>query len=415
MRTNNIYILFLSVMLAVPFTGLRAQTDTMYPPRQNLTFGAYLNRVGKQNLEYLASQLNVSIAEAELAAARVLPDPLFNFEGNKETYKLGLSCSLELGKRCARVKLMRSQSELEKLALEQGFQVLRAQATELYLDAILQRELLKVKESSYRYMVSLSRSDSLRCVLGEIAENDARQSRVEAMNLLNEVYDQESAYHSSLVGLNRFMGMAADTLSVPLENWGNQERDFALASLLELGKANRIDLLVASKNVDVNSQAYKLTCAGRRPDIGLSLSYEREWKSLLPQARYATVGVSVPLLFSTINKGAVKSAKYRIDQAVVMQKNVELQIQAEITHAWFVFEAERKKVAQYRSGVLEESLKVLDSVIYKYRHGETSILDVLMAQRAYNEIRQNYLKTINGYVVALVALEKSCGVWDICF
>ncbi len=43
------------------------------------------------------------------------------------------------------------------------------------------------------------------------------------------------------------MGMAADTLHVPLGNWEKLSRDFALSDLVEAGLNNRIDLLVALK------------------------------------------------------------------------------------------------------------------------------------------------------------------------
>lgn len=46
---------------------------------------------------------------------------------------------------------------------------------------------------------------------------------------------------------------------------------------------------------------------------------------------------------------------------------MELQIQTEITQAWFNYEAEKKKIAQYKAGVLEDSQKVLDGMVYKYK------------------------------------------------
>ena len=97
------------------------------------------------------------------------------------------------------------------------------------------------------------------------------------------------------------------------------------------------------------------------------------------------------------------------------QSAAEEQIQAEITQAWFNYEAEKKKIAQYKAGVLEDSQKVLDGMVYKYKRGETSILDVLVAQRTYNEVQQEYLETMKGYAASLVALESACGIWDICF
>lgn len=415
MKMNNLHIILFGLVLALAFPSLRAQEARTSAPERDMTFDTYLNRVGKQNLEYLANRMNVSIAEAEIIAAKVLPDPSLDFEGSKDAYTLGLSYSLELGKRHARVGLAKSQAEFEKLTFEQSFQELRAGAAELFLDAILQRELLKAKRESYLYMIQLNRSDSLRYLSGEITENEYRQSRLEAVSLLNEVYDQEAAYRSSLAELNKYMGATADTLNIPQGSWDKLKRDFTLAELLETGMDERLDILAASKNVEVSSKAYKLARTERRPDIGLSLSYEREWNGFLPQMRYAKVGVSVPLSFSAINKGAVKCAQYKMTQASIMEQETGLRVQSEITQAWYVFEAEKKKVTQYQSGILEEARKVLDGTVYKYKRGETGILDVLIAQRSYNQVHQDYLETMKGYVSSLVTLEKSCGIWDIHF
>ena len=147
----------------------------------------------------------------------------------------------------------------------------------------------------------------------------------------------------------------------------------------------------------------------------LSVSYEKDWNKFLPSARSATAGISIPLSFSNINKGAIKAARFRIVQSEILEKEMELQIQADISQAWFKYEAEKKKVAQYKTGVLGDSQKVLDGMVYKYKRGETNILDVLVAQRTYNEVRQEYLETMKGYVASLVELEKACGIWDINF
>lgn len=383
--------------------------------QEEITFDHYLYQVGKQNLEFMATNMNVKIADAEVVAAKVLPDPSLDFEAARDNFTLGLSYTLELGKRHARVKAAKSERDLEKLALEGSFQDLRAKSAELFLDAILQKELLRVKEESYSYMSRLSTSDSLRYKAGEITENDARQTRLESISLLNDVYEQEAAYRSALVELNQFMGVDSDTLLFPVGNWENLERDFQLYELLEAGRVTRPEILIASKNVEVFQKNYKLVRAERRPDIDLSLSYERDWNHFLPQARLATFGVSIPLTLSNINKGAIKSAKLKTEQAGMGFRDVELQVLAEIRQSWYGFEAERKKVAQYRSGIMDESRKVLDGMVYKYKRGEATVLDVLVSQRTYNEVCQDYLETMKGYVSSLVTLERACGFWDIHF
>lgn len=416
MMKMNLRYSILLVLLMAGAVCIPSLAQVRKYPQQDISFTEYLNRVGKSNLGYLAERLNVSIADAETVAQKVLPDPELEFEAGSDNFSLGLSYSLELGnKRGNRIRLARSQAELEKLLLEQGFQDLRADAADLFFEAILQRELLGVQNRSYQYMLQLSQSDSLRYAAGEITENDARQSKLEAMTLLNAVYTQEAAYQSALVMLNRYMGATADTLNIPLGDWEELSRDFALAELISAGLDNRIDLLAAQKSTEVSTREHKLTRAERRPDIGLSASYERDWHGFLPPARSAIGGVSIPLKFSNTNKGAIKATKLRITQSEVRERDMELQIQAEIHQAWYNYEAEKKKVFQYKAGVLEDSRKVLDGMVYKYKRGETNILDVLVAQRTYNEVQQGYLETMKGYVASLVELERACGIWDICF
>lgn len=89
------------------------------------------------------------------------------------------------------------------------------------------------------------------------------------------------------------MGVTADTLHIPFGNWEELNRGFILPELIKVGLDNRIDLFAAQKSTEVTACAYKLTKAERRPDIGLSVSYERDWNGFLPLARSVTAGVSL--------------------------------------------------------------------------------------------------------------------------
>jgi cobalt-zinc-cadmium efflux system outer membrane protein len=416
MKNNNIKKIGAVILLlsCVPYLKLMAgSTDTIV---NNISFQTFLNSVGKNNLSYLAEKHNVDIAEAEVIASKVMPDPELSFEGAKDNYTLELGYALELGnKRGARVNLAKSQSELTKLALSNFFQELRAEAANAFLDAMMQRELLDVKKSSYEYMVQLSKSDSIRFKLGEITENDARQSKLEAATLLNEVYQQEADLKSALAVLNMYMGKSADVLEIPVGEWGNIERDYNLAELINIASYNRADLMMAAKNTDVVTNQLKLAQAERKMDLGLMVGYERDWNGFFPNRNSVKAGVSIPLKFSNTNKGAVKAAQFAIDQSKYEYRNVQLQIQTEVSQNFYQYDAAKKKVKQYQLGLLSDSKKILEGFVYSYRRGETSILDVLVAQRTYNEVQEQYLEAMKGYASALVDLEKSCGIWDIDF
>ena len=361
----------------------------------------------------MAERYQVDIAQAEIAASRMMPDPELTFEGEHENFSVELAYTLELGKRGARIRSAKTQREWAELELEAYFQDLRAEATHAFLDAILQRDLLELKRNSYVSMLELHRSDSIRYALGEITLNDARQSRVEAATLLNEVYEQEAAYKSALVLLNRYMGKRIGTMGQPVGEFASLIRSYELHDLMEVALQQRIDVLLAHKGIEVAQNQLKLARAERRTDLGLMLGYSRDWHGVWPNRHAVKAGVTIPLKFSNINKGVIRSSQLAVEQNHLLRESKEMDTQVEVSQAFFQYEATQKQVDQYVSGLLDEAKEVLQGMVYRYKRGETSILEVLMAQRTYNEVQEQYLAATKAYASALVNLEYTCGIWDI--
>ncbi len=411
---NNICFKITGIIILVISQVILVQSQDKVAGQQ-LTYREFIKLVTENNLEFIQEKYNVKIADAEAIAQKILPDPEISFDASEDVYELNLSYDLELGKRKARVRLAKSEAESERLAVEYFFQELRAEATEAFLNVLLQRELLQVKQSSYDYMLQLSRSDSIRYELGEINENDARQSRLEAFTLLNEVFQQQADYQSSLATLNWFMGGRSLEVQEATGNWNTLKMEYNLEELIEIGLNNRIDLLLAEKYIQIAENQLKLIKAERRMDIGLNIGYERDWKGIAPSRDMITGGIAIPLKFSNFNKGEIKASKYIIKQSIVQQKSMELQVRTEISHAFFQFNSSKKQMQQYQTGLLDDAKKILDGIAYRYQRGENDILEVLIAQRTYNEVREQYLETMKEYASSLVELEKACGIWDLEF
>lgn len=418
MKINTTIILRLILILFILLTNVFYLCVSASEPQ--LSFKEYLNQVGKSNLSFIVEKYNIQIADAEVISQKVLPDPEFTFEGADAGMIVELGYNIELGnKRGTRVRLAKSEAEVEKLSVEYFFQELRAEATDAFLDAMMQKELLEVKRSSYEYMLQLSVSDSIRFRLGEINENEARQSKVEAVSLRNEMYQQEAEYKSALATLNQFMGQTVDKLNIPSGDWTVFEKEYSLPRLISLALDNRIDLMAAIKQTEVATNMLKATRAERKMDVGLMVGYEREWKGknrFLPaEYNMLKAGITIPLKFSNTNKGAIRSAEYAIQKSNSEYENAQLQVQKEVAHAFFNYEASQKQVKEFEGGLLDDSEKLLAGTVYKYKRGETSILDVLIAQRTYNEIQEQYLETLKGNASALVELQKTSGIWDVEF
>lgn len=428
-QIHSKYLLILClVLLAVGVA--KGQSDTTFQKKPVL-YREFIETVGKNNVAYAAEKFSVNISEANIESAKIFPDPELTtgwFDNGQRRMNMGYGYSAELGwllelggKRKARINLAKSEAELTKFLLQDYFRNLRADATTRYLEAIQNEQLVNVQLNSYDAMTQLAKSDSIRAKLGSITEVDARQSKLEAGTMLNDVFQAIANWKASLSNLTLLMGAKqSDTLTATIGGFAAFDRKFTLPELIITAQNNRSDLMAALQNKDVSKKMLQLAKANRVIDLGLTggmtySSYVRNIIAPTPSFTQTGVGISIPLKFSNNRQGELKAAYYTTLQSEAQYRQVELQVQTEVTQAYFNYQAAQQQVQQFNTGLLTEAKIILDGKVYSYRRGETTLLEVLNAQRTYNEVQQNYYQTLFNYAAALVELERAAGIWDINF
>ena len=83
--------------------------------------------------------------------------------------------------------------------------------------------------------------------------------------------------------------------------------------------------------------------------------------------------------------------------------------------AYWTYELCSQQVEHYDNGLLRQAAEVMEGKSYSYQRGEVSLLEVLDAQRTYDEVQAQYIETLFNFSVALVELERAVGFWDIHF
>lgn len=396
----------------------------------HLSYSRYMAKVISDNLGYAAEQLNVPAAQAEVTAAKVFNDPnlsvsYYNNENNTlqmgEGVEVELSKTFTFGKRGANIALAKSEQALAEALLADYFRQLRADATVTYLEALRQHRLYQVKQRAYENMRRLAESDSIRYRLGEIREVDATQSQVEAGMLCNELAQAQSELYRVFSDLSVLTAtFSTDTLFVPEGELQLPARHFVLADLLDEALRERADLVVALRNKEVASKALKVTRRERNTDVDLSIAVSRNARvyneeAPAPPFTGITAGIAIPLKFSNINKGSVRAARFREQQAELQYQEARLTVQTEVMQAYWTYELCCKQVEQYDNGLLHQAAEVMEGKNYSYQRGEVSLLEVLDAQRTYDDVQAQYIETLFNYSVALVELERAVGLWDISF
>ncbi|MCS6905117.1 MAG: TolC family protein [Bacteroidia bacterium] len=412
------------------FTSFNAigQVDTLFPT-QKLEYTEYLKRVTQNNLSLLIEKFNIDLAQAQILIAKVLPDPTLEFmlgdNGERRmglgyAYSASLSWEVPLGKkRKARIKLAQEEMELAKLLVSDFFRNLRAQATLAYVESLKQRKILEAVYQSWKNIYQLAQGDSLRFIAGAISEIDARQSKVEAGMLFNQLLEAQANWKNSLVQLSQWQGLAVkDTLFYSQGSLNNLERNYDLSQLIENAIATRTDILAAHQNHKRAQSLLQLVRANRITDISIALGISGntvQYNVVAPTPSFTTISgtIAMPLKFSNNLKGDIQQAELTVLQTAKVREQIALQIETEVISAFNLYQARRKQAQQFESGLLTEAQKVLAGKVYSYQRGESSLLEVLNAQRTYNELQINYYETLANYANALIDLQRVAGIWDI--
>ncbi|WP_326980883.1 TolC family protein [Chryseobacterium sp. MYb264] len=420
MKFKIIYILYFSLGM----TGISAQTNT----QDTWTFNEYIQHVREKNLSTKAQQYNISMAEAAILAAEILPDPQIDLESSNNgvsadlgyTLGAGISWTLELGKkRKARISYAKNEAEFSKLQFQDYLRNLMAEAAIRYIDAIKSKILLDVHKDSYENMRKLAQSDSIRHALGDISKVSAQQSKVEALSLLNELHQQESTQRQNITSLAEFTGdYSSEKIAEGNLNFLN--RSFDLNELISAALLSRTDALASQQNISLAESLVGLEKANRHIDLGLNIGAEHNTVANnvvapSPVSNAVKLGVSIPLKFSNRKNADLKIAYMKHSQAELEYRQTENIIRIEIRNAYQQYQSTQKQIQQFDNGILKEAKDILEGIKYSYHRGESSILEVLNAQRTYNELRKNYCEVLAENATALVDLERKSGIWDIDF
>jgi cobalt-zinc-cadmium efflux system outer membrane protein len=188
--------------------------------------------------------------------------------------------------------------------------------------------------------------------------------------------------------------------------------------LVRLALENRQDLQAAIQSKTLGEKMVRLVRASRAPEIeletGLSYSTIANNEIAPSPAHYAfTLGISMPIKTSGLNRGELSAAQLAVKQLEMQYRDAALAITAEVTKAYIDYQATRQQLEEFHAGLLADADKILASRIYSYQRGETGFLDVLTAQRTYQEVRRSFYETHYACLAALIELERAAGIWDL--
>jgi outer membrane protein, heavy metal efflux system len=420
--------------LSISLVSILSLTDTFCQEEISyitnpVTLSTYLASVLEGNLGYIAASFDVSIAEADLKASKVFPNPEISLSySNNQEQQLQMGQSLEAGigypvnlgnPRKAGIVLARTHYQLSQLVLEAYFQNLRADAALSYYAALRNQRVHGLQIEIYDQLKRLSDADSIRLNTGEATGLDALQSSLEARSQLTEVVQSKAEMQNSLLNLLMLQGKKfTGTIDQPADDFPFIQRHFILSELVNSALKTRADLLVAFKNNEVSEKYLHLLKAERAFEFNLEAGYAfnsivRNEIAPAPEHHGLSAGLSFPIKFSGVNRGEIHAAELALKQSRTKYDDAILEITSEVMKAYNYYVAQNRKVEYYNQGLIDDANRILQGRIYSYQHGESGLLEVLNAQRTYIELQVNHIEALFEYSVAVIELERASGIWDL--
>jgi len=400
------------------------------PIASRIKFREFMRQVEEANLALAAQRYNVPIARAQLTAASVYPDPTFqagyggDVSGNRQVtnYSGSLNQTVILGGKIgAREEDAAATLQATNASLSDYLRTLRGQAADAFIDGLT--GLLKLD----REVKSLERSQQLvelnteRLRKGKISEDGLMRARVAELETHNDLFDSRSALQDTLGGLAVFMGASrSDGLIAPVGNLEGPARTFSLQELVKKAITSRGDVMAAEYTLQSARAKYKLAKANRIPDLTISGGYAhltRVTNPTDPSPAWdgAAVSLSIPIPFSNLNGGDVQAAYYEELQAEKSLQAAKLQAETDVRTAYEHYTLSLERAQLFASELLGDSDRLYKSRLFKLEKGQVTLVDVLDAHQALNQLYIDYYNALNSRAKALVALEQAAGIWDVDF
>lgn len=371
----------------------------------------------KQNLELIAEQMNVSIADAEVSQAKlwdnpilsisdlnlwttkgqrggeseVIP-PLFGSFAKNTQFSIELSQLIQIANK--RGKLVAREKVSKEIAIQQFEIVLKGLKLELRQsvnEIIYLQHFQEVLSTQQESLIQLVESYKKQVRQGNIAKS-------ELLRLQSSLLEIEKEYNETTIAFNEQLKILKILLSLePLVQIEIVDKEtptinpdaILLPHLLEQTAENRADVKLSKLQTQYFDKSLAYEKSQRVPDITFGANYDRcggVWKDFIG------FSVSIDLPLFNRNQGGIKVAKLNREQSSYQERQQVNLVQHEVVEAYTNY----SKVYSFYKKISENDLlSELDNMLEVYSKNLLSrninMLEYIDFMEAYKNNKQTVL------------------------
>jgi cobalt-zinc-cadmium efflux system outer membrane protein len=382
-----------------------------------------------KNLSLFAERLNLSVADAAMVTARLRPNPVlsasadhldwlgtgFNDINNAgpTEYAVRVDVPVERAhKRELRAAVAASARTVAEAQLADTVRRLKLDVTLAAIDVLEARAKLQLARENLNTLERLVDLNQRRLTSGSMAPLEVTRSRVAMLQFRGSVKAAALNVAQTRLKLQTLVGRRpGDPLVDVDEPLGPMptETPADLDALQAAARIYRPDVH-ALRNDQARTQSdLRLQIAQGRVDYVLGAEYRRQ-QGVNGTGNSAGFFVSVPLPFFSRNQGEIARAEAEHTKAGRSLTALETSVAGEVASAYQEFESARQLLTDMERDLLKPAADARAGTTYVYQAGATTLLDVLDAQRAFNETMDTYFTAQAAYRRAEARLGLVAGV-----
>jgi cobalt-zinc-cadmium efflux system outer membrane protein len=379
----------------------------------------------KHNLGLLAERANIDIASARVLAASLRPNPIVSVESNHLDW-LGtgfnglnaggpteMAMQTEFthergGKRRLRVEVAQGARAVAELQFRDAARTVVLEVQNAFVDALLARRSLLLARDNQASLDRIVEVNSARVRSGDLAEIELIRSRLAALQNQASVKLAELRLRTSLVRLQAVMGRERPDPAFDIT--GDLRREPIAQPLSEFESTafeSRPDLRALERDYERAGAEVQSQIAQAKPDVTFAAGYIRQ--QVNATANSLAFSVSAPLPMFNRNQGEIARARQERRQIELRIAALRASILAEVNTAYEQSQTALSLLEAIEGSMLQQARDVREITDYSYRRGDASLLQLLDAQRAFNETMQAYNEARAEYARSLYVLDSISG------
>lgn len=379
--------------------GLFVVISSVISAQQQMSLLECENAFQQNNLQLLAEQYNISMADADILQAKIweLPQMSGYINGynpeDKRFLDAGRAKGIEVtqliymgGKKKNEIAFAKSNKELAQLQFSQLLVELRTQLHTNYYNLYYEKLKLENVNKQLGYMNDLLKAYKVQSAKGNVSLKD----EVRLQSIVIQLNNDKVQINKNLLEFKQALKVLTGISEGVEPQISEEEAKDVLAAqpfgdeaeLKRKALENNADYLFILKLID-NSKLYEQWQKSLNvPDLNVGMEYDQASGTFNNEINLK-VGIPIPLWKS--NKGNVERANHAIKQN---QKNAEFQkldLETKVESAFQIWKSQYEQLAEIKSTDLDNLDLVYNGMLKNFRNGNISLIEFTDFMESYRQ------------------------------